>query len=346
MDRILMLKLGAVGDVVHSLPVLETLRDRYPSARIGWVVEEAAEPLLRGHPLLDEVILLDRNRLKGSGGLQYFLSWSRVLREKNYQVTIDLQNLFKTGLVAFLSRAPVRIGFRRLREGNFLFNNRWVGEYKQYPHAVHKYLCLLSPIGITPKDWVIRFGLHWNPVDENPSTSFWEKNNWGPEESVVAINPGANWPSKRWPVERFACVADRLVGEFGDRILLLWGPGEKPLAEGIAEAMDKPGFVAPETTLRSLLPLLQKCRMMISGDTGPVHLAAALGVPTVSLFGPSHPTRNGPFGEGHVIVPSPVPPATHWQRKERGEQWMDGIGIEQVYQAAAGLHKTVPTSNQ
>ncbi|HEY5649354.1 MAG TPA: glycosyltransferase family 9 protein [Nitrospiria bacterium] len=336
MDRFLIVKLGAVGDVVHSLPVLETLRTRFPSARIGWVVEGAAEPLLRGHPLLDEVILLDRGRLKAPGGLRYFRSWARSLKGKKYGVAIDLHNLLKTGVISFSSGAPVRIGFRRFREGNFIFTNRRVGEYKKYPHAVQKYLSLLGPLGINPGDWKIRFGLHWDPEDEKTSGAFWDENNWGPDEKVVAINPGANWPSKQWPLGRFSQLADRLSGKYGVRILLLWGPGERNLAQGIAGGMDEASFIAPETTLRSLLPLLLKCRLMISGDTGPVHLAAALGVPTVCLFGPSHPRRNAPFGEGHVVVQSPVPPATHWQRKEVGNHWMAGIPVEKVFEAAAG----------
>ncbi len=334
--RILILKLGAIGDVVHSLPVLETLRARFPKAYIAWVVEEAAAPVLRGNPHLDEVIVLERRRLKQPGRLGYFRNWLGMLKEKKFDTVVDLHNLFKTGFIGFFSGAPVRIGFRRLREGNFIFNNKRVEDYKHYSHAVEKYLSLLGPVGIKPEDWVVRFPLQWTPEEEKPIQEFWGKTGWGSGDRIVVINPGASWVSKRWSLERYSRTADFLIQKFGVQILLLWGPGEKHMAEGIASGMENPGVIACETSLRSLPPMLKRCRLLISGDTGPLHLAAALGVSTVSLFGPSRPKRNGPYGEGHTIVESTVPPATHWQNKEVGDEWMKGISVDRVIEAASG----------
>jgi ADP-heptose:LPS heptosyltransferase len=134
--------------------------------------------------------------------------------------------------------------------------------------------------------------------------------------------------------ERYARVADRLVKERGIRILILWGPDERLLADRIARSMSEKAVIAPETDLKQLTVLIKRCRLLVTGDTGPLHIAAALGVPTVSLFGPSDPARNGPYGQNHAVVQSPIPPATHWQKKESGDRWMKAISVEAVLEAA------------
>jgi lipopolysaccharide heptosyltransferase I len=345
MERILIIKLGAVGDVIHSLPLLQTLRDRFPRSYIAWAVESAAAPILEGNPALDEMIRLERNQLRGMAGLAYFRRWLRALREKRFDTALDPHNLFKSGVMAYASGASVRIGFKKLREGNFLFMNRWIRPGPRHRHAVEKYLCLLDPLGVQESQWIFRFPLAWGPEDEDRMDRFWIQQGLGrggsSPEPVVAVNPGANWPSKRWIPERYARVADRLVNEYGVRILILWGPDERPLADRIARAMKEIPVIAPETDLKQLMALITRCRLLITGDTGPLHIAAALEVPTVSLFGPSDPARNGPYGHGHAVVRSPVPPATHWQKKEIGDHWMGAIPIETVVEAAFSLLKGV-----
>ena len=130
-----------------------------------------------------------------------------------------------------------------------------------------------------------------------------------------------------------------MVKERGIRILILWGPGERPLADRIARSMGEKAVIAPETDLKQLTALIKRCRLLVTGDTGPLHIGVALGVPTVSLFGPSDPARNGPYGHGHAIVRSPIPPATHWQKKEVGDRWMKAISVEAVMEAAVSLLK-------
>ncbi|HTN43415.1 MAG TPA: glycosyltransferase family 9 protein [Nitrospiria bacterium] len=338
MERILIIKLGAVGDVIHTLPVLETLRNSFPKAHIGWAVEGAAAPVLKGNPALSELIPLERKKLRGVSGLVYFRRWLRSLREKKFDTALDPHNLFKSGVIAYGSGAALRIGFQKFREGNFLFTNRRVQPDPRHRHAVEKYLCLLEPLGIQETQWVVRFPLGWGPQDEDRIGRFWTAEGFdrpGVEhDGVVAINPGASWPSKRWMPERYARVADRLVKEHGIRILILWGPDERPLAERIARSMGEKAVIAPETDLKQLTALIKRCRLLVTGDTGPLHIAAALGVPTVSLFGPSDPDRNGPYGRDHAVVRSPIPPATHWEKKEIGDHWMSAIPVEAVLEAA------------
>ncbi|MBI3610830.1 MAG: glycosyltransferase family 9 protein [Nitrospirae bacterium] len=338
MKRILIIKLGAIGDVIHTLPVLETLRGCFPQAYIGWAVEEAAAPILEGNPALNELILLERKKLRGPSGLAYFRRWLQTLRERRFDTALDPHNLFKSGLMAYASGASLRVGFRKLREGNFIFMNRWVKPAARHRHAVEKYLSLLEPLGIQGTQWVLRFPLVWDRLDEDRIDRFWALQEFGRgdsrRDSVAAVNPGASWPSKRWMPDRYARAADRLVKEQGTRILILWGPGERPLAESVARAMSEKSVIAPETDLKQLMALIKRCRLLITGDTGPLHISAALGVPTVALFGPSDPARNGPYGQDHAIVRSSIPSATHWQRKEIGDHWMKAIPVEPVVEAA------------
>jgi lipopolysaccharide heptosyltransferase I len=337
-QRILIIKLGAVGDVIHTLPMLETLRGRFPKAHIGWAVEEAAAPILEGNPALSEIIRLERKKLRGMSGLAYFRRWIQSLRSRRFDTVLDPHHLFKSGLAAYASGASLRVGFRKFREGNFIFMNRWVRPAARYRHAVEKYLSLLEPLAIPESQWAFRFPLAWGPQDEEFIDRFWAQEGFGRDgakpETVVAVNPGASWPSKRWIPERYAELADRLAKEHGVRILILWGPGERPLAERISRAMNGKSVIAPETTLKQLMALIKRSRLLITGDTGPLHMAAALGVPTVALFGPSDPVRNGPYGPGHEIVRSLIPPATHWQKKEIGNDWMEAIPVDAVVEGA------------
>jgi len=344
-ERILIIKLGAVGDVVHTLPVLETLRDRFPEAHLGWAVEEPAQPILDGNPALDDLILLERKRMRGASGVAYFRDWIRDLRRRKFDTVLDPHNLFKSGLIAFASGARSRIGFKKFREGNFLFMNRRVESAPRHRHAVEKYLSLLDPLGIRETDWSIRFPIVLSARDEEWADGYWISQGFGNREllsdSVVAVNPGANWPSKRWPPERYGQAAERLSKDLGVRILILWGPGERTLADRIARSISGTSVIAPETNLKQLAALIKRCRIVIMGDTGPLHMAAAMGVPAVALFGPSDPVRNGPYGGGHTVVQSPIPPATHWQKKEIGDQWMNGISVESVVAAAVSSLKDV-----
>jgi len=343
--RILIIKLGAVGDVIHTLPMLETLRVGFPKAHIAWAVEEAAAPILEGNPALNELILLNRKALSGLSGPAYFMRWLRALRGQRFDTVLDPHNLFKSGLMAFASRAHLRIGFQKLREGNFLFMNRRVKPAPRRRHAVEKYLSLLEPLGIQERQWTVRFPLTWNPQDEDRADRFWRREGFGSGASkydgVVAVNPGASWPSKRWMPERYAQVADRLVKQHGIRPLVLWGPGERSLADRVVRSMSEKAVIAPETDLKQLMALIKRCRLLICGDTGPLHIAAALGIPTVALFGPSDPARNGPYGQGHTVVRSPIPSATHWQKKEIGDRWMNAIPVETVVEAAGSSLKDV-----
>lgn len=332
--RILIIKLGAVGDLVHSLPVAHTLRRRLPDAFLAWAVEDRGAELLQGNPDLNEVLVLARRQLRGMAAMGVLRRFGAELAARRFTAVIDLHNLFKTGLLARASGAPVRIGFDKWRELNFLFMTQTVRPPPQHRHAVEKSLALLQPLGIQTADWEVAFPIPWSDADAARIELFLRQNSLNVPGGPLAINPGAAWPSKRWPPERYARVADELHQRHEIPVVILWGPGERRLAEAVAAAMTRPVTLACETTLKQAAALLARCRLLISGDTGPLHLAAAVGTRTVALFGPSHPERNGPYGSGHRIVASPRPPATHWQVKERGDHWMAAITVERVVAAA------------
>lgn len=334
-ERILILKLGAVGDVIHALPVARTLRARFPRAHLAWAVEERAFDVLAGNPDLDEVIVFRRGALRPTTALAQWRAWSAELRARRFSVVVDLHNLLKTGLMARASGASRRIGFDKWREGNFLFMTETVRPGPDCPHLVEKYLALLVPLGVTRADWRIEFPFQWPAQDGERIERFLQQHGLDVPGGPIALNPGAAWPSKRWPPERFARVADALQERFDLPIVVLWGPGERGLAESVLRATTRASVLAPETTLKSLGALLARCRLVVTGDTGPLHLAAALDRPTVALFGPSDPGRNGAYSARARVVRSPFAPATHWQRKEHGRRWMEAIPVDWVVEAAA-----------
>jgi lipopolysaccharide heptosyltransferase I len=308
---IALVKLSALGDVVHATPVVEALADAFPAARISWVVERREAALLREHPRLDEVVTVDtrawrRTRTPGAAVelARALRALRRRLRDKRFDVALDLQGLVKSGALTAATGAPVRVGFAAgvCRERvNALFTNRHVTPPPSARHVVDQYLALLRPLGVTPARVVFR--LPSRETAEERVEEFFAMAALKPHGRVVVLNPGAGKPAKRWPVERFAELATRLGAEAGARVLVIWGPGEEPAARAIARA---PGAtLAPPTDLDALVAVARRASVMVAGDTGPLHVAAALGTPCVGLYGPTSAVRNGPYGAGHRTLAAP-----------------------------------------
>jgi lipopolysaccharide heptosyltransferase I len=340
--RILIVKLGAVGDVVHALYPLRALRRAFPDARIAWAVEDKSADVLAGQPDVDEVMVFPRRTAKGPWkALATFLTFARALRAFRPDVAIDLQTLFKSGLLTFLSGARTRIGFRKWREGNFLFTNVRVAARPEEKHAVEKYLALLRPLGIEP-DRAIGAPTGADPVHLVASVeqgarvdAFLATLPAGPP--VVAVNPGASWATKRWPASRYGEVARALADDPGATIVVLWGPGELAMAEAVRAAAGDRAFLAPETSLRELAHLLAHCALYVGGDTGPMHVAAAMGTAAVALFGPSDPARVGPWGvPSRIVEPLGFGCLHCWKRACR-RRCLEAIDAPTVTRAARSL---------
>jgi lipopolysaccharide heptosyltransferase I len=334
-QRILIVKLGAVGDCLHTLIAARALRQRFPEAELGWLVETKSQDVVTGHPLLDRVHIWQRKRSSAdfkSGHVTRALApintVVKEIRATRYDVAIDFQNLFKSGFFCWRSGAGLRLGFRRLREANFLFTNHRVRLRGDEYHMVRRYLALLRPLGVEVEGKPPAETVFVDAADRQVADDFVAVHDLG-GKTVVALNPAASLPRKLWPASRLAEVADRLVDSAGIVPLIIWGPGEEPLVEAVKRNMKNAPLVAPATSIKELAHLLSKCTMYLGNDSGPMHLAAAMGAGVVGLFGPTDAARVAPWTErGRSVEPAEA------FNKSRA---IAGITAEQVYRAASEL---------
>lgn len=313
-SRIALIKLSSLGDVVHALPVAAALRAARPAARLTWIVERREAAVLREHPALDEVIAIDTRGWRMARSLPALRAvvadvgalWRRLAAAR-FDVTLDLQGLIKSGVIAAACRAPLRIGFDRTvsREPlGALFSNRHVQPPATARHVVEQYLALLAPLGIIERS--LQFRLPVVSVAEARVDDWLAARGLKPQRRLVVLNPGAGRADKRWPVAHFATLARALAQDAAAQVVVAWGPGEEGAARRIVDGAATAGvFLAPATDLHALIALLRRASVMVAADTGPLHLAAALGTPCVGLYGPTSPERNGPYGAGHRALASP-----------------------------------------
>ncbi|REK08274.1 MAG: lipopolysaccharide heptosyltransferase family protein [Planctomycetota bacterium] len=323
-QRILIVRLSAIGDVLHGLPVLCALRAARPEAYIAWVVEGAAAQLLRGHRALDELISIPRKWLKSP---RTVLALRGRLRASKFDVAIDMQGLTKSAVAARLSGAPRRIGFDGTdgRELSRQLNSELIRPTAT--HVIDRNLELLRPLGIDQP--AVRFDLHDEQADiESVRRMIAES---GVAEPFAVINPGAGWPSKLWPPERFAGVARHLGGRHALKSLVVWaGREERAWAERIVAASRGFAILAPPTSLRELAALTRRASLFVGSDTGPLHLAVAVGTPSIGLFGPVPAERNGPYGPDHLAVQKMCLSGGSRERRTAGPESMEAIAIEDV----------------
>jgi heptosyltransferase I len=302
MTRILIVRLGALGDIVHAIPVAAALRRHYPAAEIDWLVSVKHREILDLVPVLDSRIAVD-DRSNGAAGSGLWAT-VRTLRRRQYEAAIDLQGLLKSAVVSRLSGAPRVLGFHRkyCREGAaaMFYTERYDpgGEGMYAPsetrHVMHINLGLLSLLGLpveTPEF----------PLDVTASAAAQSMIEAAGGRYAV-LNPGAAWPNKRWPPERLAAVSRLLYERYGLISVILWGPGERPLAEAVVAAAAGAALLSPPTTIADVVALVRHASVMVSGDTGPTHIASAVGTPLVGIYGPTRPERNGPWLPGDQVV--------------------------------------------
>jgi heptosyltransferase-1 len=328
---IVVVKLSAIGDVLHGVPVAVALKRAFPETRIGWAVEGRAADVLAGHPAIDHLFRLPRGWLKSPTAV---LELRRQLRAFAPDVAIDIQGLLKSGVATWLSGARMRIGFARpiAREQAWLaYTNR---VRPAGTHVVDRCCDLLVPLGI--RESRPAFEMPRWPVSRDRMQQ-WLASLRLPEPPVV-INPGAGWPSKLWAPDRFAAVARRLHDHHGIRPVVVWGgPTERAAAEQIVAASAEAAIMAPDTSLQDLGELFRLSRLLVSSDTGPLHLAAAVGTPCVGLFGPVPAARNGPYGLQHVCVEPSEAVRPAWADRKTDTGSMPAIDVERVVAAAERL---------
>lgn len=290
-ERFLIVRLGSLGDVIHGIPAAAALRRRYPGARIDWLVEPryvAALRLVRG---LDRVIDVDTR-----GGAVHLARLARRLRAERYAAVVDLQGLLKSAVLARAAGAPRTIGFpgEHLREPLARVFYTETPDPGAAAHVIDKNLALVGVLGVA--DRRVEFPL------EVPCTEAADAAESRLGRGYVLINPGAAWPNKRWPPDRFGAVAAALREGVGLRSLVLWGPGEEALAAAVVGASRGAAEMAPPTGITDLFDVARRARVIVSGDTGPLHVAGAVGTPVVGLFGPTSAARNGPWRDGDAVI--------------------------------------------
>lgn len=332
-DRFLLVRLGSLGDIIHTLPAAAALRDSCPGARVDWVVEAKWLALLAGNPDLNQVIALDRD------------SWGAIrgcvaqLRKAAYTCALDFQGLYKSAVLAWFSGAPKRIGWSReyVREGlATLLYTHCVAPAG--PHKVEHNLTLAESAGAPEsgarpnraRRAAVRFPLQVSPEAEAQVARLLEPHDL---RDYFVLSPGGGWQSKCWPAEQYGRLHRRIVERHALRGVVSFGPDERALGEAVRAAAGTPEPLVVAMNLPQLMAVLRRAKFFVGGDTGPLHLAVALGTPVVGLYGPTDPARNGPYSSADVVVRNARPEETTYKRDDRYSPSMLSITVEQVLAA-------------
>jgi heptosyltransferase I len=356
--HILIVKLSAIGDVIHTLPSLAALRRCHPEADITWVVEEAAADLLSGHPDLNRVIISGRKRWlrelrrgRIAAPLREMLSFFRELRGRKYDLVIDFHGLLKSAVIVLISGGRRKLGYDSLQEFSGFFYNEKIPE-EMGKHAVERYLDFVRYIaGESGGDCLVAAPTFNIPVgekekrraaamlDENSAILATTEKNGGNLSSgggkkeggrFVAVNPVAFWETKIWEDEKFAELCDRLREEL--RIGVVLTGGESAPLERICQKMRTRAVnLGGRTTLRELAFIYRRAALLVTTDSGPMHLAAAVDTPVVALFGPTDPVRTGPYGSGHRVIRKGLPCMPCFRKRCDTKRCMKEITVEEVF---------------
>ena len=330
MKNILVVKLSAIGDVIHALPVSYAIKERFPEAHLTWVVEKPAYPILEGNPYIDDIILFERAKFRSvSGFLHEIGPFRRRLRVRRYDASLDLQGLFKSAAIVWNAGARRRIGTANMREGAHLVSCPVRGPHAR-GHIVERYLDVARALGCTVDD--VRFPVAVSERDRAAAEMLLVREGVQAGRPFVAFAIGANWPNKRWPVEHFAALADRLYRAHYVPVLVGGGRLDETIAQDIMRASEIPPVnLVGRTNLKQLAHIFTRAALVLGGDTGPVHLAAGLRRPTVMLMGPTDANRNGPYGQLENAIEAQRPCRACWRRAcPKGLDCLAAISVEEV----------------
>ena len=336
--NILIVKLSAIGDVIHTLPSLAALRKLYPDAHITWVIEEDSSDIIEGHLCLDRIIISRRKswlknlkRLhevrKTIGEMKSFVA---TLRDRRYDLVVDFHGLLKSSLIVLLSGGRRKLGYNSMQELSGLFLGEKIYEDMD-KHAVDRYLDLPRHLGADIGN--PEFAIHIGEENRNRVDNLLKKNRISMEDSFVSVNPVAFWDTKLWEDGKFARLCDRITEELKMKVVFTGGRNRETV-ERIRSLMKFPSAdLAGRTTLRDLAYLYELSDLIITTDSGPMHVSAAVGTPTVALFGPTDPARTGPYGEDHTVIRRNLPCSPCFLKKCETKKCMKEISVEDVFQA-------------
>ena len=308
--KILILKPSSLGDVIHALPVLRLLKLHYPAAEIFWWIDSALAPLIAGDPDLTGIVRFERKRWARPQHWPEMFRSVRRLRAEKFDLVIDLQCLLRSGTFAWLARGKFLAGLDEVREGARGFYDYAAPRKTFHTHAVDWYLSVLPPLGVP-----VHKNFTWLP--ERPQLAAEVNRKWPEENSklkiqnskLILLQPGARWKNKRWPAKHFAELVRALAERFSTtRFGILGDQGDRPLGEVISLAAPERCLnLCGATTLPEMIEWVRRCDLLVTNDTGPMHVAAALGRPLVALFGPTEPRRTGPYGQLENVLRLALP---------------------------------------
>lgn len=337
--RICVIKPSALGDVVQTLPVLPVLHERFPEAQISWIIRDNFANLLEGHPDIQHIIPFSRK-----SSARYWWNFLKDLKQRQFDLVLDLQGLLRTGIMTAATRAPWRIGIEAAREGSHLAYNLTIPDTGKLVPAHLKYWRVADALGFGETQRQTQISL--SKEDLNWAKSKLQRHN--QSTPILAVHAGAQWITKRWPPEKFAAVSAKAIRHFRCNVILVGTADERPLTNHIQQLLHK--FVptgrvinlAGETTLKQLSAVLMESDFLLTNDSGPMHLAAGLGTPVTGIFTCTSSLRSGPPGNQHELVSTNVACGASYQKRcpKRGPHnlcCMEELEVGRVWQALARL---------
>ncbi|BAL82085.1 putative glycosyl transferase family 9 protein [Selenomonas ruminantium subsp. lactilytica TAM6421] len=308
--KILILRLSAIGDVLHATPVARELKRLQPDAHITWLVSPPADKLLAENPYIDELLVWDRRPLdKAFAGFDLPTAYRELkkartlLKARHFDLVLDIQGLFLTGILAILSGAKRRIGIHERHEGNPFFMSEMAPNIES-PHKVRRYLSALMPLGFQQEDFTPGLTLQLPADMEGFAGKFWQEHAIDTAHPILMVTVRTTWPDKNWEPENFGLALRDLPEDV--QIVFCGSPGEAEFIAAAQKQMNRPSLsIAGETNLIELAALLKSADLLLSCDTGPLHIADAVGCRTLSLWGPTQPDVYGPLTAGHEFIISP-----------------------------------------
>lgn len=320
--KLLIVKPSALGDIVHTLPFLAAVKERFPAVLVHWVVAKGLHTFLEGHPLIEKLWVIDKDGWKKAGNLKQtareIAALWQGLRREAFDVSVDLSGLLRSGLITFAANARRKVGFAESDEGSpFFYTEKVHGDMGI--HAVDRYLKIAAFLGCDTRQ--VSFPLP--PYDHHPPIC-----RELPRQYLV-MAPSAGKEANRWPADRFG----RLAARFSLPSVVIGSAAEAGIAgEVVSHARGKAISIAGRTGLKDLCAVIQGAKFFVTNDTGPMHIAAALKVPVFALFGPANPVRTGPYGDIHTVIKEEVECAPCYRWKPC-ENWrcMENLSVEKVY---------------
>jgi heptosyltransferase I len=327
--KILIVKPSSLGDVVHSLPFLNAVKTCFPQAAIHWVIAKGLEGLLEEHPMIDKLWIIHKDTWKKMKQVKSTLSeireLFRALKKEKYDLVIDLQGLLRSGIITVATGARIRIGFKEAREGSSLLYTHKVTVGKDI-HAVDRYLKIAAFLGCDITE--VHFPLYFNSslITHHSSLS----------EDYAVMVPGARWTTKKWPAERFGELSSLLPV----KSIIVGSRSDVNIANEIVSLSNgKSISLAGKTNLNQLIEVIRGAKFVISNDSGPMHIAAGLGIPVFAIFGPTDPLRTGPYGEWHTIIKEDTSCAPCFKKTCDDMKCLKSLSAEKVYKIIESANK-------